>query len=157
MIARTPALNADCSAAVAEYQRGDRLREIATRHGVTVGTVSLWAKKAGVSRRPQGCRRKPIPSPRDLAILRAVRAGGQTLEQIGEKYGLTRARVHFVYHKWKDCKIEAPFAVGDKVRFMGDDYEVVSADVHDGRVRSLRGGKETTIPWKLGDEHAVKL
>jgi transposase len=150
--------------ALEDYRRGDPLKAIAIRYGVSVATVSLWAKAAGLERRRQGCRFKLRPEERDMEIVNAVRAvvdGKPTMAEIGRRWGwhlyMSRSNVHRIYHKWKDWKPTVPFESGDIIRFKHRDYEVVEPGVFEGKVRSLRTGRESTIPWKEGEHIAVKL
>jgi hypothetical protein len=138
--------------ALRDYRRGEPLRMIAIRYGVSVGTVSLWAMAAGIARRPQGCRTKDFPDEADINIVNAVRAvrdGRPTLAEIGLRWQMSRANVHRIYHRWKNWEPVVPFKVGDTVRFMGLDYEVVDPGVFEGKVRSLKTGEESKISWKL--------
>lgn len=144
--------------ALTDYRSGMRLREIAARHGVHTSTISVWAKEAGLARRSQGCREKMAPSVRDAQIVADLRNDANLpMEAVGDRYGISRARVHRIYHKWKDWKPAPPYKVGDKVRFMGQDYLIISAGVHEGKVRHLRTNKVTTISWHVGEERAVKI
>lgn len=146
--------------AIRDYKRGETLRAIAVRYGVSTGTVSLWAQGAGLERRQQGCRAKIFPNEADIQIVNAVKAvqnGKPTLAEIGHHWQMSRANVHRIYHRWKDWQPVVPFAVGDKIRFMGRDYEVKIPDVFRGIVRDLRTGVEQTLDWKKDDQVAVKL
>lgn len=150
--------------ALEEYRRGERLKVIAIRYRVSAATVSLWAAGAGLARRRRGCRIKVRPDARDLEIVNAVRAvvdGKPTLAEIGKRWGwhfyMSRANVHRIYHKWKDWKPTMPFQAGDIIRFKHRVYRVVEPGVFDGKVRVLRTGQESTIPWKTGEHIAVKL
>jgi transposase len=145
--------------AVADFRRGDPLKDIAVRYGVSEGSVSLWAKAAGL-RRKQGCRIKERPSTRDWDILQAVRAvvdGVPTLDEIGKRFGMTRAGVHRIYRRWKHWKPVPPFRKGAIVRYNGDDYEVLDPDLFTGTVRSVATGEVTTIEWKVPDRYAVQI
>ena len=146
---------------VADYERGDQLKHIAVRYNVSVGTVSLWAKKAGLTRRKRGCRHKMTPSEADMRIVAAVKAvveGKPTLDELGDRFGYTRAGIHRIYCKWKNWKPTIPFKPGDLIRFAGTDFEVVKANVFDGTVRSVKTGKTTRINWWRNKEFfAVKL
>lgn len=146
--------------ALRAYRANESLRVIAARAGKSIPTISSWALAAGYARRKQGCRVKRWPEPRDMRIVAAVRAvvnGSPTLEEIGRSEGgITRAGVHRVYRKWKDWKPVAPFAAGDQVRFAGREYRVIRPDIFEGLVHDLENGVDVTIPWKLGEDFAVK-
>jgi len=147
--------------AVADYKKGDQLKHIAVRYNVSVGTVSLWAKKEGIARRRRGCRYKTMPSEHDMRIVAAVKAvvdGKPTLDELGSRFGYTRAGIHRIYSKWKDWTPSVPFKPGDILRFAGVDYKVLSAGVFDGRVQSIKTGKTTVIKWHRNKElFAVKI
>ncbi len=147
--------------AVADYKRGDKLKHIAVRYDISVGTVSLWAKKAGIARRKRGCCHKTMPSDYDLQIVAAVNAveeGKPTLDEIGNRFGYTRAGIHRIYHKWKNWTPSVPYKKGDLIRFAGTDYEIIEAGAFDGSVRSVKTGKTTVISWcKNRELFAVKL
>ena len=147
--------------ALRDYKRGDLLRAISVRYGKSIPTISSWAREAGLTRRQQGCKIKKWPEPRDLRIVGAVNAvvmGKPTLEEIGRtEGGLTRAGVHRIYRKWKGWKPRPPFEAGDTVRFAGCDYRVLEPDIFNGKVKDVTTGKEVVIPWKLGEDFAVKI
>jgi len=145
--------------AVAEYRRGDPLTEIAARHSVSIGAVSLWAKKAGVIRRIRGRRIRLLPSEIDMQIVAAVKAsvnGRPTLAEIGAPWGYGRAGIHRIYHKWKDWVPTVPFKKKDIVRIGQEDYEVLEAGVFDGLCRHVApssvasGGMITRMRWVQG-------
>jgi hypothetical protein len=146
--------------ALAEYVGGDRLNEIAIRYGISTTAISLWAKKAGLERRRQGCRVKVWPEPREMEIVAAVKAvsnGKPTLEQIGKPWKLSRAAVHRIYRKWRDWEPPVKFQRGDRIRFGRRDYEVVQPGRLQGKVRDLKANIEITIDWHTKGQTAVKL
>lgn len=145
--------------AVRDFRRGDPLRDIAVRYEVSEGTVSLWAKAAGL-RRKQGCRKKMRPEESDWEIVLAVRKvknGQPTLDEIGKRFGMTRAGVHRIYHKWKHWEPKAPFVKGDKIRIGTRDYEVLKPDIFHGKARDLKTGKKVEVAWRTDEGYAVKL
>lgn len=142
--------------ATEDYRRGDRLGDIALRYGISIGTVSLWAKQCGLARRTRGCRVKRLPSQLDMGIVAAVRAvkdGVPTLKEIGVQFGgFSRANVHRIYHKWKDWKPRVPFKVGDVVRVLDSnlhpqDYEVLVPDVFQGQCKHVKTGALKEVKW----------
>lgn len=146
--------------ALRDYRRGEPLKVIAIRYGCSPASISLWAQSAGLERRQQGCRLKDWPDDTDLEIVEAVRAvrdGKPTLTEIGERWHMSRANVHRIYHRWKDWKPSVQFKPGDKVRFMRRDYEVLEPRAFDGKVRDLKTGQESVIRWRADDNFAVKL
>lgn len=147
--------------ALKDYRSGAPLKNIAVRHGLLVGTISLWAKKAGLTRRSRGTRLKTFPSKQDMDIVAEVKAalgGVPTLAKIGSNYGYSRSAVHRIYHKWKNWKPVIPFKPGDRVRFEGCDYRVVTPRVFDGEVQDLKTGRILDIPWRKNNVvFAVKL
>ncbi len=139
--------------ALRDYRRGDRLRDIAVRYGKSPTAISLWAKKAGLERRQQGCTIKKWPDASDIDIVNAVKAAKQndnqpTLEEIGERFGhLSRAGVHRIFMKWKNWKPRIPFKPGDQIRLDGHDYLVLVPGVFTGKVRDMKTQEEQDISW----------
>jgi hypothetical protein len=137
--------------ALSDYRSGDPLKNIAVRYGLLVGTISLWAKKAGYTRRSRGTRRKLLPTEQDMQIVAAVKAalgGMPTLAEIGVPYSYSRSAVHRIYHRWKDWKPVIPFRAGARIRFEGRDYQVTAPRVFDGDVIDLKTGQRTVIAWR---------
>ena len=147
--------------ALRDYRRGEPLKVIAIRYGFSPATISLWAKGSGIKRRKQGCRIKLWPSEVDLQIVEEVRAvvdGKPTLEEIGDRWQMSRANVHRIFHTWKDwTPPSTDFAPGDRVRFLRRDYEVVQAGPMEGIVRDLKTGRESKLRWRSTKGLVVKL
>lgn len=80
------------------YRSGMTMREV----GAVVGHSSAWVRDqladSGVKRRSQG-RRGVRDRDRQLAMV-ALRAEGVTYQEIGERYGLTRQRVHQLLQRY---------------------------------------------------------
>lgn len=144
-------------AALRDLENGGRLTDIAIRYGVSVSLVSVWREDAGMVQRKRGCPVKTTPSPIDLEIVKAVKAGhaapdGQpTVETVRRQFGFTsRSAVHRIYQKWKDWEPgPPPFAKGDTVRWMGRDYLVLEPDTFTGKVQDIKTGTHTIISWRL--------
>jgi transposase len=147
-------------AALADYVKGDLLRDIALRYDVSIGTVSLWAHKAGEARRTQGCRIKDIPSEFEMEIVAACRAsknGHPSYREIGVPYHYGRASVHRIFQKWKHWRPRVPFKAGQKIRWCYlewgtreprfKDLLVLTPGVFDGLCRDLQNGQETIYKW----------
>lgn len=138
--------------ALADYQRGDTLREIAVRYNTSTTAVSLWAKEAKLPRRERGCRTKEWPDEEDIAIVKAVKAvvdGKPTLEEIGSRFGnKSRAGIHRIYTCWKDWRPRMPYKKGDRVRLKGRDYVVLKPGVFRGEVRDVKTAERRTLQWK---------
>jgi transposase len=146
--------------AIREFRQGDRLEDIAVRAGVSKGTVSIWAKGAGARKRQRGCRVKTMPSAKDLAILTTCRTrahGKPTFQEIADQWGMTRAGVHRVYTKWKDKELTYPFKPGDKVRFQGRDYTLITAGLVEGKAVDCITGQRVNLPWQVDGDRVVKL
>lgn len=146
--------------ALRDYRNGDSLEEIGIRYGFAPATISCWAARAGIERRPQGCRKKDWPDEIDIAVVNAVRQvvdGKPTLAQIGDRWRMSRANVHRIYHRWKNWKPHSPFKAGDTIRFMKRDYEVLEPEPFRGKVRDLKTGEELVIQWRVDGRMAVKL
>lgn len=85
----------DWDAVIREYVDGATGSELAEKYGVSTPTVLSRVRAAGVARRRgprQGHGSKRMCPDRDAAIA-ARRRSGETLQSIGDEYGLTRERV----------------------------------------------------------------
>ena len=146
--------------ALRDYKLGHSLEEIGIRYGFAPATISCWAARAGIARRPQGCRKKDWPDEIDIAVVNAVKQvvdGKPTLAEIGDRWRMSRANVHRIYHRWKNWKSRNPFKVGEIIRFMKRDYEVLEPAPFRGKVRDLRTNEKLAIHWRCDGRWAVKL
>ena len=137
-------------AAVADYAHGVKLRVTAEKYGFTIATISIWARAAGLPRRPCGIQKTSTPSDRDRAIIR--RAREVAINQVAKEYHMTRAGVWSIRNKWRLAKwVEPlPWKVGDTVEWAGTPLKVLRIyDEKRGAVCTLRGKVIDPFRWKL--------
>lgn len=98
----------DLTPIVEAYGRGETLRDIAKSYGVASGTVMLWLDRAGVERRSRGrvrgSRNDSNRGVRDLdrcAEIVSRYREGETLQAIGDRFGITRERVRQILRQVK--------------------------------------------------------
>lgn len=85
--------------ALRSYLKGDMLvRDIALRAGVSIATVSLWAKFAGILSRGRGRRELLVPNFKQSQILEALMSN--TYASVGRKFGMTRAQAWAIANRW---------------------------------------------------------
>jgi len=77
------------------YERGASRNEIAAEFGMSSAGVGHILRQAGVQIRPVGRPRGSIDPARTKAILKE-RARGVRLQDIGDRYGISRQRVHWI-------------------------------------------------------------
>ena len=89
----------------ARYNAGETCREIGETEGVHRCTVQEWLERDGIPRRKCGLRPRPrSPLSIDPQLSRAdnmarFRQAGETLVQIGGRYGVSRQRVHQILQR----------------------------------------------------------
>jgi hypothetical protein len=137
--------------ALRDYQRGDRLKDIALRYGVSTTAISLWALWSGLPRRKRGKWAKDWPDARDIEIVQAVRSivnGKPTYKQIGAMFGnMSRAGIHRVYAKWKDWKLRCRFKKGEVIRYEGRYFKMIEPGIFGGVVQNMETGEKTYLVW----------
>jgi transposase-like protein len=130
---------------------------IATKHGVSPSTLTVWAKKARIKLRGRGreSQRQPTCRTRDILEL----AESLTLDDVGKRFGMTKQRVSRIVKRWKDWKkpTKAPFVVDDVVQWKGGLYKVLEAGALFGKVVDQSGQIAHNFYWNLGGETAVKV
>jgi transposase len=80
----------EIEAMVVDYQTGMGCVQLARKYGVSDNTVLVRLKAAGVELRPRG-----KLTPTEAAELVRLRREGWTLTALAERYGVTRAAVHW--------------------------------------------------------------
>ena len=117
-----------------EYQSGRFTNALlARRHGVSLSTISHWARKANLTQKPRGRRSldKPNATQQEMIELSAH----LTLAKIAERFGVSRQRVHQVLKRWSQLRPTPPPA----------------AEVHPNLapVRHVRELKDTVVSFRL--------
>lgn len=92
-----PAAAYNTAVVVADYQSGMTLMQVGTKHGISAATVLKMLKLAAVERRPCGNPRK-LPTQKWLDMATSYQRG-ETLQEIGDSYGITRERVRQLVRK----------------------------------------------------------
>jgi hypothetical protein len=114
---------------------GMKVKDVAEIYGRSEATISTWAKEHDVKvdwlRRYHG----PIPSDWDRAIMRVAGELGPT--ETGDRFGLSRQRVHQVLHRYGEAGWrEAPgWEPGEEVRWGGIELKI--AAVYDADVGAV--------------------
>lgn len=138
-------------AAMADYKKREMTsEEIAAKHGISTATLTVWAKKTGVTLRKRGRKRREQPSPRQLEIIKL--AGVYTYDQVGEKFGMAKQSIHRIVKRWRGWASPrvAPFQPGDMLLHRGRRFTVVDANVEDGTLVDQRGKVYTNFAWNGG-------
>jgi hypothetical protein len=148
-----------------------RLKEIAQRHEVSLGTINNLAREADCPRRPHGTRAEPVPDARIMKILRDWTEPGITLEEVGRRNPrvvnglvkpLTRQRVQQIIATWRRRGLRVrsrAFKRHDLIEWGGATYEVIRYDNRRrGAVRNVKTG-HTIDPfqWVQGRTRSRKL
>ncbi len=91
--------------AMREYMAGTmKVSEIAARFGVSSATISTRARSLGLPERGRGRRPHSEPPPRHREILQL--AEDQTYEEIADRFGFSKQRVHQILQRWSGAKAE---------------------------------------------------
>lgn len=130
---------------------------IAKRHGVSPSTLTVWAKKAKLKLRGRGRESQRQPNARTRAILELAEA--LTLEEVGERYGMTKQRVSRIVRRWKDWKKprQSPFVVDDVIQWKGEIFKVVEEGALFGKVITLDGQIMHNFYWNMQGSLAQRV
>ncbi|HEY5911660.1 MAG TPA: hypothetical protein VJA21_13755 [Verrucomicrobiae bacterium] len=94
------------STVLREYQASDdTLETIGGRHGVPISTITCWAKKNEIPLRGRGRNLQKEPSYQNQQILFSL--PGQTYDEVGRKFGITKSRVAGIVKRWRDWAKES--------------------------------------------------
>ena len=74
--------------------------DIAKKYGVSIATVTVWAKQAGVCLRSRGRWPQTVPTDRHVRIIQLAEIF--TYRQVGERMGLHKQAVHRIVKRWKE-------------------------------------------------------
>ena len=104
---------------LADYQASQKTtNEIAREHHVSLATITLWAKKAGLTLRRRGRRRMKQTPPRNKLILEY--AAILTYEATGRIFGISRQGVWRIVKRWRPtvCPLTDDDLTGDIERMI---------------------------------------
>ena len=144
-IEKTPEEKAE---ALADYQNMSLTTEdIATKYGVSLATITVWAKRAGLSLRKRGRWHQTVPTPLQAEIIKLAEV--LTMAEVGEKVGMHKQSVHRIIKRWRERTAAAkpPFEPGDKIVWNRKRYSVVDAGLHDGTVVDEKGKFYKNFKW----------
>jgi uncharacterized protein (DUF433 family) len=145
---KTIALGERCRA---DYESGMTLRQVAEKHGSTFLTVRKGLIAAGVSmRRYTTTREKGVEDEARAAEFERRYAAGETLQQIGEAFGVSRERVRQVLRKvgvpslgWRKENLRQPHPLSEA--------EIEAARLYD------EGTRPKDLVQRFGLTHAQLL
>jgi len=140
----------DVVTALADYKANRKTtKQIAAEKGVSKSTISVWARKARLSKRAKGRRPYTEPSVAHRKILSLVER--MPMEQVGLKLGMTKQNVHRVCKRWKDHvpAKKPPFEEGDAIKWNGQYYIVIQAGITSGIVRDAKGAILRNFHWRM--------
>lgn len=105
---------------LAEYQASQKTTsEIAHEHHISTGTITVWAKKAGLCLRRRGRKRMNETPARNKLILELAET--QTYEATGRRFGISRQGAWRIVKRWKPvvCPLTEADLTGDIERLIG--------------------------------------
>jgi transposase len=130
--------------ALADYTQGDMtVQDIAKKHTISTATLTVWAKKAGLTLRQRGRRRQVMPTERQLEIIKL--ASVYRYDQVGARWGMHKQSVHRIVKRWRNWAQpkKSPFSPGDMLVWRGKKFTVIDANQHDGTLLD-----EKNVIWK---------
>ncbi|MCL4785377.1 MAG: hypothetical protein KJ070_01085 [Verrucomicrobia bacterium] len=104
---------------LAEYQANQKTtNEIAQAHHISLATITVWAKKAGLPLRRRGRRRMSETTPRNRLILELAET--LTYEATSRRFGISRQGVWRIVKRWKPvvCPLTNDDLTGDVERLI---------------------------------------
>jgi hypothetical protein len=124
---------------------------IAKKHKISTATITVWATNAGIPLRSRGLHKMDAPTPRHKEILELAKI--LPYEQVGDRFGITKARVGAIVKRWKALEEPAkpPFAPGDIVEWHNgkkkEDLTVIEAGLTQGTMMDSRGRTLRAFTW----------
>jgi transposase-like protein len=113
---------------LAKYQRCDlTTEEIAAKHGISMATTTVWAKKAGLPLRKRGRRARTKPTPRQREII--TLASMCNYDEVGAQFGMCKQSVRRLMKRWSHWRQTStpPFAPGGVLFWKGKKLTVLDA------------------------------
>ena len=132
------------ASALADYTQGDMtVQDIAKKHDISTATLTVWAKKAGLTLRQRGRRRQVMPTERQLEIIKL--ASVYRYDQVGARWRMHKQSVHRIVKRWRNWAQpkKSPFSPGDMLVWRGKKFTVIDANQHDGTLLD-----EKNVIWK---------
>jgi transposase len=140
------------AAALSDYRGSDlTTEEIATKHGISSATLTVWAKKANIALRNRGRKTQTEPTPRQLAIVKL--SANFSYEQVGKRFGMKKQSIHRIVTRWKHWGETAspPFERGDVILWRNRKFTVLEARKDEGTLREEPTGKQyKNFSWTGG-------
>ena len=136
---------------LADYQnRALTTDDIAKKYGVSIATVTVWAKKAGLCLRSRGRWTPVLPSDRHAKIIELAKT--LTYREVGERMNLHKQAVHRIVKRWeaREKLTEPPFLPGDRIIWNGRKFSVEDAGLHTGTVIDEQGKRYVSFAWNSG-------
>lgn len=140
----------DVVTALADYKANTKTtKQIAKEKGVSKSTISVWARKARLTKRAKGRRPYTEPSVAHRKILSLVET--LPMEVVGTKLGMTKQNVHRVCKRWRGWvpAKKPPFKEGDAIKWNGQFFIVVQAGITAGIVRDASGALIRNFHWRM--------
>jgi len=141
----------DVLSALADYKANKKTtKQIAKEKGVSKSTVSVWARKARISKRAKGRRPYDQPSVEHRKILELVET--LPMKEVGRRLGgMTKQNVHRVCKRWAGWvpTKKPPFKSGDLIKWSNEYFIVVEAGLTSGVVRNAGGQLIRNFHWRM--------
>lgn len=132
-------------------------KDIAARYGVSASTLTVWATKAKIPLRGRGRDKMKQPDSRTREILETAET--LTLEETGERFGMTKQRVAKIVKRWEGWQrpTQSPFVADDVLVWKAKIYTVVEGGPLWGKVKDERGVTIHNFYWNMHGSVAVKI
>lgn len=136
-------------------------KDIAKRHGVSAATLTVWATNAGIPLRSRGVRKRDQPTARQREILEL--AAIYPYEKVGQRFGVTKARVGALVKRWKHWKVpvQPPFQPGDIILWRNKGSQerltVIEAGLTQGTMLDAKGRLLRAFTWNSGGRLPKKI
>lgn len=132
-------------------------RDIADKYGVSMSTLTVWARKAGVKLRGRGRTKQTQPDSNTRRILEAAEVMPQ--EVVGRQFGgVTKQRISKILKRWQNWRKpdRSPFVTEDVIRWKGKHFKVLQPGPLFGKVVNEHGEIMHNFYWHMGGSLAVK-